>query len=129
MPKRKKQKQNRKKQEGGFAFPAPLASILLLAAILSLSYLWVHGRCEALGVYIQDLEAQKEKIYNQFLNEEYKWSNMKTLPNIKAALLRNGSVMSWPNEDQIVRVFSSREEDSISAKNQYAQYSGSVMND
>lgn len=95
---------NRKKERNGPLFPAPLAGLLTLAALLSLSYLWLCGRCEALGRDIQKLEEQQADLRRRVINEEYKWSNLNSLGQIRQALARFNISMGWPDERRIIRL-------------------------
>jgi hypothetical protein len=97
-------KKNRKKNSSGFIFPAPLAVVLTLLMVLSLSYLWLCSRCEGLGVRIKKLEQKRAEIHNRVLNEEYKWSNLKSPRNIEMFLQQHNLVMAWPDESHIVRI-------------------------
>jgi hypothetical protein len=99
-----RRRQNIKKGSEGPIFPAPLAAILSAAAIISISYLWFCGRCEALGVQIQSLEANKAELHKRVINEEYKWSNMKSPQNIESLLRQFNLTMTWPDENRVVRL-------------------------
>ena len=100
----KRRKRNRKRKEQGVAFPAPLAAVLALAAVVALSYLWVCGRCETVGRSIKGLEAELKEVQKRLINEQYKWSNMKSPRNIETLLKRHGMEMIWPDEAHIVRL-------------------------
>lgn len=99
---RRNRSRNRRKGSEGFAFPRPLASVLTVAAVLSLTYLWLHGQGEALGFRIQDMEGRLNELQQRVANEESKWSNMKSLPSVRRALRRNGAVMNWPSDHRVV---------------------------
>lgn len=98
----RRRRQNRKKASAGFIFPTPLATILVMAAGLSLGYLWLCGRCEALGKRITVLEEQRAVVHKRRLLEEYKWHNMKSWPKIELALARHGLAMDWPEANRVV---------------------------
>ena len=102
MPRRKKK--NKKKTKEALVFPAPLAAAMMIAAVVALSYLWLCSRCEALGMDIKTLEREKVDVHKRVLNEEYKWSNMKSPRNIEAFLRRHKLDMTWPKEKHIVRI-------------------------
>lgn len=121
---------NRKKQSAGFIFPAPFAAALTLAAVLALSYLWLCGRCESLGVQIKALEAKKTDLHNRVINEEYKWSNLKSPRNIELFLQQHNLVMTWPDESRIIRVRTGQgSRVAESGHHQYAQNNGAAVND
>jgi hypothetical protein len=94
---------NRKKESGSL-FPAPLAGLLTLAALLALSYLWLCGRCEALGRDIQRMESQRAELRRRVIAEEYKWSNLNSLRQIQQALARFDIAMGWPEERRVIRL-------------------------
>jgi hypothetical protein len=101
----RRKKQNRKKQQqSGFVFPLPLAALLMLAAVLALSYLWLCGRCEALGKRIKQLETVRTEVQRQRYNEEYKWANLKSPPSMMRALRRHNLEMYWPTKRQVVEI-------------------------
>ncbi len=127
---RRKRRNNRKKS-AGFIIPKPLLSVLALATLLSLSYLWMMGRCEAAGQRIKTLEQRRTDLHSRVLNEEYKWANMRSPRNMEAALRRHNLVMTWPSENRVVRRAApewpaGHEEFERIA---YAQYGGTHMND
>ena len=125
----KRRKKNKKRQSEGVMFPAPLAIILVLAAVLSLSYLWLCGRTEGLGRNIKGLEKEYAELRRRVINEEYKWSNMKSPKNIERLLTQHNVAMVWPSEQNIVRIRVSSGRTTSIAENQYAARSGNTMND
>jgi cell division protein FtsB len=104
--KQSRKKKQQKKQSQGDIFPAPLAAILLLAAVLSLTYVWLCGRCDALGRDIKALEQECEEIRRRRLNEEYKWANMRSPRNIERALREHNLDMDWPDRRCIITLSS-----------------------
>jgi hypothetical protein len=100
----RRRKKNKKLDSAGFIFPTPLAAILLMVAILSLSYLWICSRCDALGKRIGVLEKEVVLVRERRFNEECKWAKMKTPRNIEAKLRRHGLVMTWPSQDRVVHI-------------------------
>ena len=99
-------------------FPGAFASLLLLATVLSLGYLWLGSRCDNLGRQISSLEKQLE-----VLNEKFKWSNMTSTLQIEKLLQKHGIEMTWPSEESVVRL---RRTDTHL---QLAQATGGVVND
>ena len=99
-----KRRCNRKKQAQGLGFPAPLALVLVVGALVALSYLWLCGRCEDLGERIKDLEARKAELQRQVVNEEFKWTNMKAPQNMERLLRTHQLDMEWPGEQQVHRL-------------------------
>jgi hypothetical protein len=128
-----RRKKNRRKGSGGFLFPAPFAAILGAVALVSLGYLWLCGRCEAMGAQIKLLENKKVEVHKRVINEEYKWSNMKSPGNILALLHRYRLSMDYPDECRVVRLrYRSTESASAQAsaeQREYVQRAGTVIND
>ena len=126
-------KRNRKKDSDGFIFPAPFAAILGAVALISLGYLWFCGRCDSLGKQIKGLEDRKVEIHKRVINEEYKWSNMKSPGNIMAMLQRNNLLMNYPDESRVVRLrYRSSQSASMRAsaeRREYVQRAGTAVND
>jgi hypothetical protein len=100
-----KKNRNRRKHVKTSSYPATLAGVLVLAALLSLSYLWLRGRCESLGREISRLEDQKIALQRQRVNEEYKWSAMTSPENMQKLLKTHNLQMAWPREKSVVRIY------------------------
>lgn len=128
-----RRKKNRKKDSESFIFPAPFAAILGAVALVSLGYLWFCGRCEALGAQIKILEYRKVEAHKRVINEQYKWSNMKSPGNILALLQHYNLLMNYPDESRVVRLrYRSAEPASLRAsteRREYVQRAGTVVND
>jgi hypothetical protein len=93
-----------KKRVNGVSFPAPFAVGVLLVSCLALVYVWLGGRCEALGKELKGLETEKKELNKKLLAEEFRWARVKSPSNVEQALARHGIAMSWPRKDQIVRL-------------------------
>lgn len=98
-----KKKKNRKRVDG-FVFPVPFAGALIVIATLALAYVWMGSRCETLGREIKGLEREKSVLYKKYLNEEYRWTQMKAPRNLERVLTRHRIAMVWPRSSQIVRL-------------------------
>jgi hypothetical protein len=85
-------------------FPGTLFGVLLLLAIFALSYLYLCGRCDALGKKINALEKTRDNLRREIVNEEFKWSNMTSPKSMEELLLKHGLTMTWPSEDSVVRL-------------------------
>ncbi len=94
---------NRKKNKPGFIFPLPVASVLMVAMVLSLLYVWFEMNGQALGSRIKVLEQQQAEIQKRYQHELWKWHKLKSPSNIEAVLCRNDIAMIWPDEERIVR--------------------------
>jgi hypothetical protein len=126
-------RKNRRKNSPGFAFPAPLVALLVLIALLALSYLWLCGRCEDLGRRIQELEARNVDLQKRIVNEEYRWTNMTSPRNIEQLLRTHRLNMTWPEESRVIRL-PSRALHALEAEPglgaaQYAQRGTSIRHD
>lgn len=98
-----KKKKNRKRVDG-FVFPVPFAGALIVIATLALAYVWMGCRCEALGREIKGLEREKAILDKRCLNEEYRWTQMKSPRNLERVLAKNDMKMVWPEASQVVRI-------------------------
>ena len=98
-------RKNRKKRLHGFVLPAPFTGIVVAGALLALSYVWLDCRCESIGRDIKNLEAEKTQLKKDLLSEESRWSKMKSPVNIEAVLAKHNIVMTWPRQDQVVRLY------------------------
>ncbi len=104
-------------------FPGFLALILFLATGASLGYLYVCGRCDALGKNINSLEKKRDAVKRDVVNEQFKWSNMTAPENIERLLARHNLQMIQPTEDMVVRLRRGE------THRQYAFNSGNRMHD
>lgn len=99
----KRRTRNRKKSQG-FAFPIPLALFLVLATVVSMTYLWMQSRHEAAGRRLQQLERQYEQVSRTLTQEQRKWTQLKTLPNVRTAVARHGLNMELASGAQVVQL-------------------------
>lgn len=97
-----RRKRNRKKRVDGYLFPVPFASLLVVAGLAALAYLWMLSRCEAIGAEIKALEQAEAELTERYLNEELKWTRMRSPQNLERILARNGVRMDWPTGRQVV---------------------------
>jgi hypothetical protein len=95
---------NRPKARARRIFPAPLAFVLGLVAVLSVTYLWLCGRCDQLGQEIKRKERALVELRRHVVNEEYKWSNLTSPQNMQRLLQAHQLVMTWPSERDVVRL-------------------------
>ncbi len=97
-----RRKRNRKKRVDGYLFPVPFASLLVVAGLAALAYLWMLSRCEAIGAEIKALERAEAELTERYLNEELKWTRMRSPQNLERILARNGVKMGYPSGQQVV---------------------------
>jgi hypothetical protein len=126
-----KRKRNRKKVNG-FVFPAPFAGVVVLVSTFALGYVWLDCRSEALGEQLKAMELRRTVLEKMQCNEEYRWSMMKAPQNMERALAKHGIEMTWPREDQIVRLCRPRPDNNDQAQRNvlaYTRTGRTVMND
>lgn len=99
-----KKKKKMKKNEVQVPFPVVLANLLVLVAVLGLSYMWLCSRCDALGEEIKTRESQLKKTEKTLDIESGRWSAMTAPNNIRNAILNHKLDMSIRPEHENVRV-------------------------
>ena len=97
-------RKNRKKQADGVAIHAPTIAVVTVLATVFISYLYLCGQCDELGMRIKKLEQDKEQLHRRVQVEESKWSRMKSPGQIPKYLQRHGLDMTWPDESRILRI-------------------------
>jgi hypothetical protein len=98
-------RKNRKKRKlEGFMLPMPFAGLVALLAAFALGYVWLGSRCEALGRDLKVLENERQTLHKQYLQEEYKWIQMRSPRELEKALEKHDIIMTWPKSDQVVRL-------------------------
>lgn len=103
---RRKKKMNVRSRKPGVrgVFPGTLFGVLLVLAVLALTYLYLCGRCDALGKKINELEKVRDIQRRDVVTEEYKWSNLTSPKSMEELLTKHGLTMTWPSEDSVVRL-------------------------
>jgi hypothetical protein len=102
--KRKKRKAKKRKQQVQVPFPALLANVLVLVAVLGLSYMWLCSRCDALGKDIKRKESELAAVQKRLVNEQDRWSYITSPANLRRAIKKYRLDMAMPREAQVVRV-------------------------
>ena len=108
--KRKKKKKNQVQ----VPFPVLLANVLVLVAVLGLSYMWLCSRCDALGKDIRTKEKALIAAQKRLVDEQDRWSYITSPSNLKRAIKKHNLKMVMPREEQIVRVSYQRDSGSSS---------------
>jgi hypothetical protein len=103
----KRKKKKMKKNQVQVPFPVLLANILVLVAVLGLSYMWLCSRCDALGKEIKRKEADLTTAQKRLVNEQDRWSVITSPANLKRAIKKHKLDMVMPREAQIIRVLNS----------------------
>jgi hypothetical protein len=97
-------RRNSKHRMHGFVLPAPFAGIVVVGVLLALAYVWLGSRCDSLGREIKSLEREGIQLKKDIVNEESRWTKMKSPANLEMVLAKHNIVMTWPRQDQIVRL-------------------------
>jgi hypothetical protein len=115
---------NRKKQSSKPMVPAQFAVVVVIAASVSLGYLWLGSRCETLGKEIKTLESTNDDLHRKCLYEESRWANMMAPREMEKALRHHNISGAWPREAQIVRLSMSDDLDALAngTQTEFAQY-------
>jgi len=100
----KRKKKKMKKNHVQVPFPVLLANVLVLVAVLGLSYMWLCSRCDALGKEIKGKEAELTAAQKRLVNEQDRWSYITSPANLQRAIKKHRLNMVMPRENQIVRV-------------------------
>ena len=109
----KRKRKKAKKNQVQVPFPVLLANVLVLVAVLGLSYMWLCSRCDALGKQIKHKEAELVAAQKRLVNEQDRWSCITSPANLERAIRKHGLGMSMPRESQVVRVGVWREVDRV----------------
>ena len=101
---RNKSRKKKPVKQEGFLFVGPAATILLVVAAVSLSYLHLHNQCDVLGKDIRTLESELERVKGRALVEQSRWSSMISLDGVIRAVEKHGLDMAWPESRRVVEV-------------------------
>ena len=99
-----KKRKTTKKNQVQVPFPVLLANVLVLVAVLGLSYMWLCSRCDALGKDIKRKEADLIAAQKRLVNEQDRWSSITSPANLERAIRKYKLDMTMPREQQIVRI-------------------------
>lgn len=102
--KRKSNRKRTKKNQVQVPFPVVLANVLVLVAVLGLSYMWLCSRCDALGRDIKNKEADLAAAQKRLVNEQDRWSSITSPLNLQRAIRKHSLDMVMPRETQVVKV-------------------------
>ncbi len=111
----KRKKKKMKKNQVQVPFPVLLANVLVLVAVLGLSYMWLCSRCDALGKEIKRKEAELTAAQKRLVSEQDHWSGITSPANLERAIRKHDLKMVMPREEQIVRVGYQRTKDTTLA--------------
>lgn len=97
-------KKQMKKNQVQVPFPVLLANVLVLVAVMGLSYMWLCSRCDALGKDIKTKEAELATAQKRLVNEQDRWSTITSPANLKRAIKRHRLEMAMPENKRVVEV-------------------------
>ncbi len=100
----KRKKKKTKKNQVQVPFPVLLANVLVLVAVLGLSYMWLCSRCDALGKDIKHKETELIAAQKRLVSEQDRWSIITSPANLERAIKKHRLDMVMPRESQIVHV-------------------------
>ena len=78
--------------------------VMTLMAALGLVYLHLHSACESVGRDIKRLENEHAELRKRVVNEERNWVAARSIRNMETLMARYGIVMTWPAEQNIIRL-------------------------
>jgi hypothetical protein len=104
MAAKRKKKKKTKKNQVQVPFPVLLANVLVLVAVLGLSYMWLCSRCDALGKEIKKKEAELVAAQKRLVNEQDRWSIITSPGNLQRAIKKHRLGMCMPPDSKIVRI-------------------------
>ncbi|RKX43122.1 MAG: hypothetical protein DRP64_08680 [Verrucomicrobia bacterium] len=110
----KRKKKKMKKNQVQVPFPVLLANILVLVAVLGLSYMWLCSRCDALGKEIGDRESKLATARKHLEDERDRWSTITSPLNLERTIKKHRLHMVMSSEEQRINVRYQRESDSAS---------------
>ncbi len=79
-------------------------SFSMLAAALAMVYLSLYNTCETIGRQIKKLENERAELHKRVVNEERNWATARSIGNMEQLMENHGIVMSWPEEQNIIRL-------------------------
>ena len=97
-------RKNRKKNVTGGGFPAVFAGVAVLIVLVALIYVWLGCLCDSVGSEIAELESERGGLFKKYLNEEFRWTELKSPRSIEMALARHRVIMRWPAGGQVVKL-------------------------
>jgi len=93
-----------KKNQVQVPFPVLLANVLVLVAVLGLSYMWLCSRCDSLGKEIRRKEAELVAAQKRLVNEQDRWSTITSPANLERAINKHKLLMRMPENARVVEV-------------------------
>ena len=97
-------RRNRKRQVRVKFLPVPAAGVIVLAASVALSYLFMDSKSAQLGQEIRKCEQKYTALENERVREAARWNEKKTPEKLERAMLQHGILMTYPTAEQVVRM-------------------------
>ena len=100
-------------------------AISAVAAVVAMGYLSLYNTCEKIGGQIKKLEHERAELHKRVVNEERNWAMARSIGNMERLMETHGIVMSWPEEQHIIRLRVAEPDEPA----QYAYQGGSARRD
>ena len=97
-------RRNRKNGHEGHRMMVWGVSLSVLVASLAMVYLSLHNTCENIGRQIKKMENERAELHKRVVNEERNWATARSIRNMEQLMENHGIVMSWPAEQNIIRL-------------------------
>jgi hypothetical protein len=97
-------RKNRKNGQEGNRMMFWGVSLSALVAALAMVYLSLYNTCENIGRQIKKLENEQAELHKRVVNEERNWATARSIRNMEQLMERHGIAMSWPAEQNIIRL-------------------------
>ena len=118
-------KRNRKNGHEGNRMVFWGVSLSTLVAALAMVYLSLFNTCDNIGRQIKKLENERAELHKKVVNEERNWAMARSIGNMEQLMATHGIVMSWPEEQNIIRLPAAGPDEVA----QYAYQGGSARRD
>lgn len=99
-----KRRKQAKKQQVQVPFPMVLANVLVLVAVLGLSYMWLCSRCHALGKQIKVKERELRDANKRLSQEQDRWTKITSYNNLERAIKKHRLGMVMPDGSRVVKI-------------------------
>ena len=97
-------RRNRKNGHEGNRMMCWGVSLSALVAALAMVYLSLYNTCESIGRQIKKMENEQAELHKRVVNEERNWATARSIRNMEQLMENHGIVMSWPAEQNIIRL-------------------------
>ena len=84
--------------------PASLAVFIVALCALGLLYVCIETKRDSLGHEIKRFEAERSRLQEDLNRARSEWARLSSTGSVEASLKKNGLVMHWPADEQVVRL-------------------------